>query len=172
MKIIRLVLIASLTVAFLGWLFKIMLWPLSSMLLTLGLVMAAIVAFIQFVFCLTKLPLPSDIKPLYALSSIVISLNLISILFRYMFWPGLEIIRIVVYPLILIIAVLMFMNRSVLLEKAIKSFTIYNILIPIAFVFLLGVFPFMFSKKVFFETFSTRRNYMSYEEFLKLDPKK
>jgi len=166
MKTIGKLILIFLSVALLGFIFKMTLIPGGGILLTLSLSLLSVLFFLQFILTFIKIKNNVTLTVLSSLMSLTLSISLITILFRYQWWTGWDFFYFLCTPLFVILTILffVFLNKIMTLEH--KKYILKNIIIPWIFILIFGILPLIFSKKTFYETFNYRRQNMTYEKFV------
>jgi hypothetical protein len=164
MKALGIVILSSLGIGLLGILFKMLLIPVSNHLMLIGFMSLAGALFFQFPLSIALIE-DKTLKIPGALMSLGLSITAIGVLYRYLYWMGWWPNIIVGGTMVMVVSLIFLILYRRFDIQRYGRYIRRNILIPwvaITFFALLGI---LLPKKTFYNTFSSRRATMTYEEF-------
>lgn len=166
MKILGNLFVTFLSIAALGLVFKMTLVPGGGLLLVLSLTFASLCSLIQFVIGFVVIKNNSVLKIFNSFMSFTLFLCFIGVLFRYQWWPGWTIYYLVGSPLFILLTIAFIFGYKEINTPDNKVYFVKNIILPWCFTFFVGILPIIMTNNFFYNTFSYRRQEMTYPQFL------
>lgn len=166
MKTLGKLILITLIIALIGFIFKMTLIPCGGLLLVISLSIASILLLIQSIVICIKFKNNKTQKWLSALMSIALSICLMYILFRYQWWGGWRLLFLLGMPSFVFITSLFLALKDKIITVEYKKSFLRNIVLPWVFVFVFGLVSVVMSGKSFYNTFNYSRQDMTYEKFI------
>ena len=151
-------------IASFGFVLKLSDIPGGSIPFILGFGFACILTFVQSFLCV-KLEGSDGFRFLGVLFSFWLTMGCMNLIFRYQWWPGWYELAIFTIALFFVCIGLLLYKWNELLNSENRGFIISNLLLPAAFIVVIGIVPVVLSKKSFYERFYKSKKGRTYEEF-------
>src|SRR4030095_379073 len=166
MKASGTLLITGMLLALVGIFFKLMLWIGAGFILTISLMLVSLVSFIQFFISLATIKTNKILKVIGALLSYAYSLAFVGILFRFQFWEGSGLLILVSTLMLVVLTIITLINRKKIDTPEARVIIRRNYFLPWCFICFFFFLHYVMPVEMFYNTFSSRRAVMSYQQML------
>jgi hypothetical protein len=165
MKILGWIIIVLLILGTLGIFLNMLLIPGGNILM-LSLLLLSLIFLLQFILSFFLIRGNRSLSVMGAFMSYVLQMGMVAIVFRYLYWEGWTFMVQAALVFFIPISMLFFILYPRYKVQENRNYIRRNIIVPWIFILFFGSIGLMLPKKTFYNIFNSKRNKMTYQEFL------